>query len=396
MFLLATFIYLYYLSQVSIEVIPNVLQAHNPTGYHDYKGVTHAHTTRDIGSGDLSHVITAAREARLDFLIITTLNQFPGEPTTQSYDEGVLVFGAAEYSYLDSHILFYTMNGEPNFESLGQAQIYITDLLTQKNRESENGLLVVAHPLRPGFTWETSDLPGLNGIEVLNLKSIWENSKTQSPLHFLWSALIYPFNSNLSFLRTYVVPEREEVLWDNLNKAAGHNLVLGFVGNNSTATAVIVPQTRLKFPEYSVSFSLASNHVLLESELTGDFEKDRLKVMTALSQGRFYLSLDLLADPKGFFAQIADNSRIYPMGSRLKFNPGLKLQIGLPAQPMVPYEVVLYRDGVPWQRASSIIVENTIPGPGTYRVVVRVQAQMPFPDSNKWIHWIYSNPFVIE
>jgi hypothetical protein len=84
------------------------------------------------------------------------------------------------------------------------------------------------------------------------------------------------------------------------------------------------------------------------------------------------------------------------MGSHLKFKEKQKIQIGLPAQPMVPYEVLIYRDGVVWKRESSIIVEHEIPGPGVYRAVVRVRAQMPFPDGLKWIHWIYSNPFLVH
>lgn len=393
---IALFIYLYYLSQVEVRIIPPVLLSQNAHGYYDYRGVTHAHTDFDIGSGDLPHVVSAAKEARLDFLFITVLNQFPSPNDFQSYQEGVLVLSAREYSYLDSHILYYPISTPPDFANLGQAQVYLTDLMTQKHRDLESGILTVAHPLRPGYSWEGEGLPGLNGVEVVNLKSIWESSQAATPLRFLWSSLILPFNSNLSFLRTYTAPDREEALWDTLNTADSGYLTFGYVGNNSTATAILFPKTKVKFPEYSVSFSLASNHILLESELTGDFTKDRSKVLYALAKGRFYLALDLLADPKGFFAHITDGSNTYPMGSVVPYRPGQTLHVELPAHPIVPFEVVLYRNGVVWKRESSVVVREPLPGPGVYRAIVRVQTQLPFPDGNKWIHWIYSNPFLVR
>ncbi len=387
------FIYLYYLSQVEIRIIPPVLLPQNPPGYYDYRGVTHAHANFDIGSGTLSHVVSAAKEARLDFLFVTVLDKFPYPTDFQSYQEGVLVLAAGEYSYLDSHILYFPTTSVPDFTNLGQAQVFMTDLLTQNNRDLESGILVLAHPLRPGYSWEGDDLSGLNGSEVVNLKSIWESSQQNSPMRFLWSTLIYPFNSNLAFLRTYNIPEPEETLWDQFNSRNDNRLSLGFVGNNSTATAVVFTQTKIKFPEYTVSFSLASNHILLESELTGDFAKDRRKVMRALTQGRFYLALDLLADPKGFFAQITDGNTHYPMGSRINYRAGQIFHVELPAQPIVPFEVLLYRNGVIWKRHTSVSIKEVIPSPGVYRAVVRVKPKLPFPDGEKWIHWIYSNPF---
>ncbi|MGZ5280603.1 MAG: hypothetical protein ACXWC9_11695, partial [Pseudobdellovibrionaceae bacterium] len=112
--------------------------------------------------------------------------------------------------------------------------------------------------------------------------------------------------------------------------------------------------------------------------------------------GHFYLSLDLLGDPKGFIATIEDRDKSYLMGDHLKFNKGLKLKASLPTEPTAFYEIVIFKNGEREATSNKTEINYALTGPGVYRVVVRVSPLLPFPEGKKWITWIYTNNFYVD
>jgi hypothetical protein len=152
----------------------------------------------------------------------------------------------------------------------------------------------------------------------------------------------------------------------------------------------------IKFPAYQKSFELLSNHVLLPSELNGNVARDRGKLLQAIKAGNFYLSLDMLGDPKGFIAYIQDKTQIHLMGSDLRFHRGLKLVAQLPAVPKDFYEIVVYRNGESVYISNEPILKYQIKEPGVYRILVRVSPFLPFPEGKKWFSWIYTNNFYVK
>ena len=136
--------------------------------------------------------------------------------------------------------------------------------------------------------------------------------------------------------------------------------------------------------------------MLLKSELTGEAEGDRKKIINALSDGNFYMSLDMLGDPKGFVAYIQDGEKTHLMGSRVKYQPGMKLIVKLPRRPRVPFEAAFIKDGQHMMSSNSVDSEFDLHGPGVYRVIVRVFTNFTLPDGNKWITWLYTNPFYVD
>lgn len=381
------------LSQTQISVIPEELEPKNPVGFYDYKGVANVHTDRGLGSGSPTEVIKAAQEVGLDFLVLTDLNAFEQPALPEGYHRKLLVIGAGAYSYVDSRVLLYDLQRRHSLESLGQTQTLLADLLSQSGSEEKNDLIVLAHPTKPGFSWSGAYPSGLDGIEVINLKSVWRQAWENSKPSFFWSAIVYPFNTSLSLLRLYEEPERELELWDQLS-ATRHTV--GMAGAEATARSTPLGIGSIKFPSYQTSFSLLSNHVLLRSELTGEAEGDRRKILTALSDGNFYMSLDVLGDPKGFVAYIQDGEKTHLMGSRVKFQPGLKLIVKLPRRPRTPFEAAFIKDGQHMMSSNSVDSELEIHGPGVYRVIVRVFTSFTLPDGNRWITWLYSNPFYVD
>lgn len=363
--------------------------------YYDYKGVTHAVTKRTKGSGSIEEVFTAAKSADIDFIFITDPNFFPEEEQQDLYSNGTRLFMGTKLSYVDSHILVFGGLDLHKFKSIGQSQIQLNDLLTQKHRSPENMSLVLAHPKRPKYEWSGEIPIGLNGIEVINLKQIWAQKAREQKAHFLLSLFLYPFNETLSFLNIISEPREELRLWDDLNKK---QKMTGFFGNHTTAKAIIFPTDNgyIKFPSYQTSFNIGSNHILLSSELTGMIQRDKQKILEALKRGQFYFAFDIVANPKGFYAELLSDGEELPIGSEVKFKEGMSLKVNLPFEPKVPFEIKLVKDGNFYTTSNQEKVEFKINGPGTYRVEVLLKSKMPLLQSARWVPWIYTNAFYIK
>jgi hypothetical protein len=385
--------YALFLAQFRFVVVKSDLQPENPPGYFDYKGGTHTHTARSTGSGNPEEVIAAAQELGFDFLFLTEVNKSPIPVAYDGYYSSTLVLSGGEYSYLGSRIMFYNNPVTSPPSAAGQRQVYFADLLSQKNRTEGKGITVMAHPLHSRYKWDGQYPIGLDGIEIVNLKRIldqaWQSSKTSA----LWSLVVYPFNSSLALLRLYESSEEEIELWDQLNRK---RKTVAFMGHDATARAIINRYLYLKFPSYTTSFSIASNHVLLKSELTGEVSVDREKISKALRFGQFYIAFDILADPKGFYAEIQQDDRSFPMGSELELRKDTKMIIQLPANIEVPFEVVFYRDGQKILTSNSARTLITINEKGVYRATINVIPSFPLPGGKRWLPWIITNCFYVK
>jgi hypothetical protein len=285
------------------------------------------------------------------------------------------------------------MNSERRPSNFAEANVYFTDLLSRKSNENKENLLVLAHPFNNGPTWTGPYPPGLDGIEILNPKAISSKAWMRSKLNVIWSFIIYPFNPRYAFLRLFREPTEELALWDQLSK---DRPTLAFGGADASARAVPWANALLKFPSYQTSFEITQNHVLLNSELTGSYQKDRQKIFSALRRGNFYVSLDLLGDPKGFIALIEDRDRSFLMGEHVKFSKNLKLKAHLPIEPQAFFEIVVFKNGEREFTSNGTDLVYSINSPGIYRVIVRVSPSLPLPEGKKWFTWIYTNNFYVN
>lgn len=388
-------IYGLYLANYDVRIFPEDLVAEPPRGFFDYRGVTNVHTNLSSGSGDVSRVISAAQTAGLDFVSITDLNVFDKPTSLAGYHSNMLVMMDGEYSYLNSRLLNIGSTSSRHLQGVGRSQVLFADLLTQTKKDDDVGLLVLAHPKKKNYLWSGEYPPGLDGIEVINMKSIWQEAWTKNKISFLWSLAVYPFHEQLALLRLFDVPEDELHLWDELNRTRA---TIGLAGADAEAKLIIGgANSFLRFPSYETLFSLVRNHVLLKSELTGNAVSDVEKLAGAMRQGQFYMCLDILGNPKGFNAVLKNKKgQIFPMGSRVTFEQGLSLEVTLPQKPAAPFDVIILRDGQRMMTSNSQITNFFVNEPGVYRVYVRVIPTLPLPDGKKWIPWIYTNPFHVD
>lgn len=388
-------IYGFYLSQVDLDVLPRGLEKNHPKGFYDYRGVTNVRTELSNGSSHPMEVVQEGKAAGLDFLILTDINPYESMEALNGYHGNLLVMNEGEYPFLDSRLLYYSSTTQKNAPvDSSETSMFFTDLLSKGPSETKNTLLVLAHPFQNGqSTWTGSYPSGIDGIEILNPKAISQEAWRKSKANVIWSFIVYPFSVRYSFIRLFSEPTEEVALWDRL---AEKQKVLGFAGAEASARAIPFANTLLKFPSYQTSFGITSNHILVNSELTGSYQKDRQKVFSALKQGHFYISLDLLGDPTGFLAVIEDRDRRYLMGETIKFKSGLNLTATLPGKPDSFFEIVVFKDGERAKTSNEQSLQYEIPGPGVYRVIVRIAPTLPIPDAKKWITWIYTNHFTIQ
>ncbi len=391
--LISYFMYGLYINQFDLSIVPRRLKNDNASGYYDYRGVLNIHSTRSIGSATTSFIASSARSAGLDFIVLTDLNQFTPMPVSERYQGNLLVLNGGKYSYLDSRLLYYQSSQELPGTNLGETQVRFADYLSQPRNNNKDSLLVLSDPYKLGFSW-SGDIPeGLDGMEVLNLKSLSVRALENSKLSTLWSFLIYPFNSRLALIRLFLEPTEELDLFDHISQKRPF---VGFVGAEASARALPFANYLVKFPSYQRLFDVASNHVVLKSELTGNFANDKVKIVQALKNGQFYMAFDIIGDPKGFIATMDDKTKSYMMGSQVKLTKSLTMSIHLPMKPKEFFEVVLYKNGERVRIFNKPEITVPIDSPGVYRVQVRVSPLWPLPDAHKWISWIYTNPFYVQ
>jgi hypothetical protein len=389
LFVLSYFFYGFYVAQMDSSIIPLELKPENSVGFYDYRGAINIQSNRTRGSSSPQEIMNEARKAGLDFVILTDSDK---ENSFSGYHDDLIVLDEAEIPFLDSRILILSSTPDPLNSKNENTNIYLTDLLSQKSETNLSKTVILAHPFNPSPTWTGPYPTGIDGLEVLNPKSISKKAWGYSKIGVIWSLITYPFNPRLSFLRLFREPLDETSLWDNLLE---QRMIYAFAGADANARAIPVANYLMKFPSYQMSLGIASNHVLLNSELTGNYEKDRQKIFSALKRGQFYISLDLLGNPKGFVSYIEDKEEIIPMGSRIKLNKGQKIIAKIPIEPKYFYEIVLYKNGEKEMISNEQTLEYNLKSPGTYRIQVRVSPTLPFPDGKKWISWIYTNPFVV-
>lgn len=390
LFVISLLAYGLYLSQFVITITDPLLDEPLSDKYYDYKGITHVHSDRGTGSGSLEEIVTAAKRANLDFLFITDVNPSSTYKVFEGYMDNLAVLQGGRYSYLESQLLYYPSEDyKLLFSGLGQAQTYFTDMVTQ---ESPQDFLVLSNPMKGDLSWLRQGASGLSGVEIINLRRLWRDSWRKSKSNFLLSLFAYPFHSDFALIRLFIRPDRELELWDDLNKK---HKVIGLLGNDISAKSPVLG-TSIRFPSYYSSFKFASNHILTKSELTGNFKKDKDKILKALQAGQSYMSFDVLGDPTGFVAEMRDKKTTYLMGSQIKLSNDLELAVHLPKSVTGKVSVEIYKDGQPYSSSNGRDALIKIHLPGTYRVIVKTRSGLPFPDHRVWIDWIYTNPFYVK
>lgn len=382
-----------FLSRYDLQLNADALASPHKKFY-DYRGSTHVMTSHSQGGSTPAEMLIAADTAGMDFVYITDYNDFISGHSNFSYNDNVAVFTAKKLSYLDSHFLVYSPQKLSHIDSIGASHAVLSDLLNKVPSETAATLTVMAHPFKKGNEWASDGYPsGLQGIEVMNLRHMWQQKWLSSKVSFVWSCLLYLFNPKIALLRLVQEPQRELQLWDRLNQK---QKTLGLLGSHATGQLFNVGSLKIPFPRYEDSFRFGSNHLLMKSELTGVYSLDAEKIHNAFTAGQFYFALDAVANPKGFAAYMSSKDRDFLMGDTVPLAMQPKLTVDVPPLHTKAVEIRIYKNGTELQKIRDSRAEIKITEPGVYRVQVRVRVQLPIPGELRWIPWIYTNNFYVR
>ncbi|MBY0386350.1 hypothetical protein K2X05_14435 [bacterium] len=361
--------------------------------FFDYRGVSHSLTSYSQGSAPPAEMIEHAAKANIDYLYITDLNDFDASHEIFGYNNDVLVFTGKKISLLDAHFLVYSKESLERMNSLGTAQTLINDFMNRMPSETEAETVFLAHPFKQGHEWSMDYPKGLNGIEVMNLRQMWQQTWLHKKASFLWSLFLYAFNPKIALLRLINEPTKEINLWDRLNLS---HKTIGVLGNHSTGKIFSAGPISFSFPTYEDSFRFGSNHILMSGELTGVASRDLEKIHKAFTNGQFYFAIDALANPEGFAAYMKSAGREFMMGSIVPLSKNTTLYVDLPALNIKSFEIKVFKDGIELLRSTNQKSEFKITEAGNYRVYARLRLQLPIPGELRWIPWIYTNNFYVR
>lgn len=374
-------------------VIPESFDAVNHPGFYDYRGALNVQSELSTGFLPATKIIQTAQDKKVDFIIFNELNRFLPGGVTEGWQRQTLVLSGGKYGYLDANLLSLAPERLSAAESLGQAQTVIADLLSNvgsnaKPRESISDVLILSRDsLSSGVSGNSPAL----GVEVVNVHQWLTQFANNDRLSFLWSALIFPFNPDLAILRSFADFDTSFSDWDRRSAAQPTFGILGL----DAGSPFPVFGFGAALPSYDALFRAASTHILLRSELTGEFASDRRKVLRALYAGQSYFAIDSLGPTKGFAAWADDGGTVRPLGTRFRLAESARILVRLPRKPDVAFETVILRDGASIMTSNSTETEFRVHQPGVYRIVVRLFTSLSVLDGGRWLPWIMTNPIVI-
>ncbi len=382
--LILFFTYGFYLSQFQFDFVNKKIA--RPSMYYTYQLNQNIHSNISLGSGSVPEIAEDAQKIQNDFLMLTDLN-YKVDLEHDRYVDRVGVLFATKFLTEFGRIIYYSHDNKNSRAITSE----ITDFF-QTNKK--NSLIYLAHPLDKDFDESFLLRQNLSGIEVINLKKMTQHSWDTNRISTIWSLLFYPFNPKLALIRLFNEPEKELEIFDRISQ---FKKFVMFLGSEASARAIPFADWLVRFPSYERTLGIASQHLVLNSELVGDIDSDSKQIEKALSNGNFFLTFDTLGNPNGFEAYITDDheTNFYKIGDSVPFKKNLKLYFQFP-EPNVFYEIILFKDGQRKDHYNTFKGWFNIKEPGIYRIEIRLSTRLPLPDANKWIGWIYTNNFTVK
>lgn len=345
----------------------------------------HIHTRFSDGSGTHREIALAAIRSGLDAVLVTDHNVYVQEAEGYYEDGGkrvLLLVGEEIHNPMrhpqKSHLLAFGACCELAYLSTDLRKLIDTIHM-------HAGAAFAAHPSdseseivhEEALTWEDWDVAGLDGLEIWN-----GLSEFKGRLRSVADLFYYALNPkkiaqgpNPADLKT----------WDDFLIAGRHLSAIG--GSDAHALkGKYGPFRRTIFP-YEFHFTAINTHLLLSEALNGDIDHDRSLIISAMRDGRAFVSNDSPISGRGFNFTATGIDGLAGMGETISGAFGVTLQMRTPA----PAECRLVCNGEviqSWQ--SQMLCTYITSKPGVYRVEIYHNLH------GKPVGWIFSNPIYIR
>ena len=330
------------------------------TGFVDYRGVVHVHSSLGGHSaGTFSEIISAAQANGLQFVVMT-------EHTEKDFDTASLTLKG-----MHGGVLF--INGNEVSAENGDRLLVLPEEIS-----------IVAYP-EEFRNWETA---GLEGVEIYN---VFTNARRVNPVaaffDVLWSQRAYP---ELIFALYLQRPDESLKKWD---QALARTRLTAVGGNDAHSNIGVSLKDSsgktllgIQLDPYATSFRLVRLHVLVEQNRP----LDEASLLEAIRAGHCFVGFDFLGDPAGFAFEAQNQGENKIQGDEISLRSETRLRVRTP----VTSRIVVLKDGAVFLDESGINnKEIAVTERGVYRVEVYLPqlgglvAQKP---------WIISNPIYVR
>ncbi len=331
----------------------------------ELRGAWHVHTTHSDGRGTLAEVVAAAREAGLQFVVVTDHNVLT--PEEQGWHDGVLVIEGTEASTPFGHVV-----------ALG-----VERALSPSEREGDplgaiealGGKAVLAHPLHPKRPFTGWGRGTWRGLEIVSNDTAWaEVVRSRAWDRAALAALYLPFDGARAVLALQDDTSDERRRFD-AEVGAAHR-----ADPRAAGRVLLCSADAHGYPSYRAAFEAFSMHVPVTP--SGDAAVDARAVSAALLDGRAACVFDGVAPARSVRLVAARDGR------------GLELLLDAPDLSRATF--TLLRDGgvvanrTPAARTGAAAIPFGCDGGPCPRGDYRVEAIW---DGRPWI---FTNPIRIE
>jgi len=333
-------------------------------GLSRYRGVIHVHSSLSHDSdGDLDEIVRSARQAGLDFIMMTDHNR--PELFSREFDglhDGVLVIRGAEFRVDGDYLLGLGLSSYIDSGGLTFSQV------STAIRE-QGGVAIGAHPRRFRH-WAD---PALTGVEVWDLYDEatidrWRYVKLSFDIVFSYDD--YPEEILLAIVRH---PAEALAEFDAQTR---RRRFVAIGAPDAHQNIRVIHQ----LDPYPLAFRLVPTYLLAEAQT-------RKALLDALRRGRGYIAFDLLAPAEAFdFRLVDDTGGLWVMGDEPPLGPGQSLRVSAPRRG----RITVLKDGRPIRVSDATRAVVPVTEPGVYRAEVALSLQ------GRWRPWIYSNPIYVR
>jgi hypothetical protein len=336
-------------------------------------GALHVHSRYSDGAGSVAEILAAAREAGLDFLVLSDHDNLAARREGwEGAHDGVVLLTAAEVTPRgQGHLLAMRVRRcegyavQPNRTTLDAIH-------------AQGGYAVAAHPMGKQkrslgihhVPWDDWDHPAVRGIEIWSYMHDWLEGIEWWRLPAAYEFWRHPERRvrgpNVDVLRR----------WDACGRA---RRLAGLAGLDCHSYSL--PLTRRKIFPYRQMFGFLRNHFFVEADAW------RLEpvgaLWDALAEGRGFVAHDAIADSSGVRCRAAlPDGQALEMGAEAPFAKGTRMTLELPQKAEVRWlangrcRLAEFTD-----RLSAVPAS-----PGVYRFEARLEGAP----------WLFTNPFYLR
>ncbi len=339
------------------------------------KAALHMHTGfSGDARGTVDDVVTAAREAGLQVVVITDHNTEAAREQ-EGWHGGVLVLVGMEKSTTAGHALVlgapplpFRLDGDPAEVARDAADL--------------GGFAAVAHPAGEGAARRWS--AGLAGYSALEVLSLGERGSWPGGASVLGLLTRYAVDPRAAMVRSYRFSRAALSLWDRLLAERPVAALLGLDAHGGLK----VGSRMFPLPSHAQVLRLASEELLLDRALAGDLATDRTAVFDALRHGHGLVEVDALGPPPPLTMKASVGGRSAGPGDEVPFAPGGRLVVD-PGRAGV--RLVLLKDGRPAAQGPRLDVP--LAAPGVYRVEAYPEGAPRGPGDP--LPWVITNAIAV-